>query len=110
MPNILSSIPADLPEEAFEELLRARHVRIERILSKGHASPPEGWYDQEEHEWVLVLEGAGKVLFEDGTEVLLNKGGYLHIPARVRHKVTWTDPDSTTIWLAIFYPRDEAAP
>ncbi|TVP58295.1 MAG: cupin domain-containing protein [Halomonadaceae bacterium] len=103
MNNLLSSLPDTLDKEAFESVLAADGVRIERILSKGHASPEEGWYDQGENEWVLVLEGAGTLLFEDGRKVLLNKGDHCHIPAHTRHRVIWTDPEQVTIWLAVFY-------
>jgi cupin 2 domain-containing protein len=41
-------------------------VRIERILSRGHASPESGWYDQDEHEWVIALRGRGRLEFDDG--------------------------------------------
>jgi cupin 2 domain-containing protein len=98
-----ASWPVQLEQELFEELFRAENVRIERIISKGHTSPEQGWYAQIEHEWVIVLEGAGSVLFEDGVEVTLHRGDYVHIPAHVKHKVTWTDPNAVTVWLAIFY-------
>ena len=103
MGNIYAELPLQLEKELFEELIRAENVRIERIISKGHTSPEQGWYDQIENEWVIVLEGAGVVLFEDGVEVTLNKGDYINIPSHARHKVTWTDPDVLTVWLAIFY-------
>lgn len=103
MANIYSELPLQLEKELFEELVRAENVRIERIISKGHISPEQGWYDQIENEWVIVLEGAGVVLFEDGAEVTLHKGDYINIPSHARHKVTWTDPDVLTVWLAIFY-------
>jgi cupin 2 domain-containing protein len=101
--NIFDGLPADVPDEVFEDILRTPLVRIERIISKGHASPEAGWYDQDENEWVLVLEGSGSILFEDGRQVVLNKGDYLHIPAHARHKVLWTDKEGLTIWLAVFY-------
>jgi len=101
--NIFSSLPEELDAEFFSELLRGHNIRIERITSKGHTSPASGWYDQEDNEWVLVLEGAGTILFADGRQVTLNKGDYLHIPAHEKHKVAWTDPDSLTIWLAVHY-------
>ena len=103
MKNLFSSIPNTVENEIFEDLLKHDNVRIERILSKGQSSPVEGWYDQEEHEWVIVLDGCGVVSFEDGREMKLSKGDYLNIPAHVKHKVKWTDPDRITIWLAIFY-------
>jgi cupin 2 domain-containing protein len=101
MANIYSGLPAQFDKEVFDELLHAGSVRIERIVSRGHTS--SDWYDQTENEWVMVLEGAASILFEDGVEVTLNKGDYIDIPAHTRHKVNWTDPDKTTIWLAIFY-------
>ena len=103
MGNIFDLLPSTLEREAFRDLVRHEHVRIERILSKGHTSPDEGWYDQDENEWVIVLEGSGCILFEEGTEVRLNTGDYLNIPAHSKHKVKWTDPDNVTVWLAVFY-------
>jgi len=103
MKNILQNIPTNLSKEVFETLLDNNSVKIERIVSKGHTSPKSGWYDQAQHEWVILLEGAATITFEDGKETNLNKGDYLNIPAHVKHKVSWTDPDVETIWLAIFY-------
>jgi cupin 2 domain-containing protein len=102
--NIFAQIPEILNAELFSELLQNKNIRIERIVSKGHTSPEFGWYDQKDNEWVLVLEGAGRILFEDGREVTMRQGDYLHIPAHEKHKVAWTDPDKLTIWLAVHYP------
>lgn len=101
--NLFETIPAELLNEQFTDLLRHRHVRIERILSKGHTSPESGWYDQDEHEWVLVLQGCGTVEFDNGESTTLNVGDYLNIPAHTRHKVCYTSPDQVTLWLAVFY-------
>lgn len=101
--NIFNALPADLSNEIFEDIVRTPHVRIERVISKGHSSPEVGWYDQNENEWVIVLEGSGSILFEDGRQVVLNKGDYLNIPAHSKHKVLGTDKEVVTIWLAIFY-------
>jgi cupin 2 domain-containing protein len=101
--NIYSSLPVQSENEQFEDLVRAKNLRIERIFSKGHTSPEEGWYDQIENEWVIVLDGSGIIQFEDGTEITLRKGDYLNIPSRAKHKVTWTDPNNITVWLAVFY-------
>ncbi|MBY7959703.1 cupin domain-containing protein [Vibrio fluvialis] len=101
--NLFETIPAELPNEQFTDLLRNRHVRIERILSKGHTSPESGWYDQDEHEWVLVLQGCGRVEFDNGESTTLNVGDYLNIPAHTRHKVSYTSPEQVTLWLAVFY-------
>ncbi|WP_046004044.1 cupin domain-containing protein [Pseudoalteromonas rubra] len=103
MNNLFSDIPADLSNEVFQTLLSHEQLKIERIVSKGHTSPPQGWYDQDEHEWVLVLQGAGELTFEDGRVERLSAGDHLNIPAHCKHKVSWTDPEQETIWLAIFY-------
>jgi cupin 2 domain-containing protein len=101
--NIFSLGPTPPGTEEFVELMRHEHVRIERIVSRGHASPGDGWYDQSENEWVVVLQGAGRILYEDGTEVTLERGDSLDIPAHKKHRVSWTEPAATTIWLAVFY-------
>jgi cupin 2 domain-containing protein len=101
--NIFKSLPSETTKEVFDVLLQNKTIRIERIVSKGHTSPASGWYDQEDNEWVLVLEGAGAILFADGRQVTLNKGDFLHIPAHDKHKVAWTDPNRLTIWLAVHF-------
>jgi|TARA_R110000822_G_scaffold187752_18_gene326818 cupin 2 domain-containing protein len=101
--NLLSNIPAEIPGEVIEEILSSVHVRIERIVSKGHDSLGNNWYDQDESEWVLVLQGAGALEFEGGEQLALAAGDYVNIPAHKKHRVAWTDPDAETIWLAVFY-------
>jgi len=38
--NILGNIPENLPEELIEIMAESREVRVERIVSRGHSSPP----------------------------------------------------------------------
>jgi cupin 2 domain-containing protein len=105
--NLWSDLPAALPVELTQTLLAADQLRIERIISRGHASAPGFWYDQAEHEWVVLLEGAARlaVIDQNGAErmIELSRGDYLHLPAHQRHRVEWTDPQALTIWLAVFY-------
>ncbi len=102
--NLFDDIPAQLPEELATTVLQAGSFRIERIVSRGHASPPGFWYDQDNHEWFVVLEGSAAVEFEgDAEAVVLQRGSHLNIPAHVRHRVAWTDPHGKTVWLAIHY-------
>ena len=101
--NLFESLPADMREEQFNELLRADNVRIERIVSKGQSSPATGWYDQAENEWVAVLKGEARIAFANGNEVHLSAGGHITIPAHTRHRIVWTTPDTETIWLAVHY-------
>lgn len=101
--NIFSSLPNNLENEVFQDLIKHEKVRIERIISKGHVSPEHGWYDQEDNEWVIVLQGAGTIQFKEGKLIKLCKGDYLNIPAHTKHRVCWTDTNEITIWLAVFY-------
>jgi len=104
MNNLFASIPVGLPEELTEALIDAKSVRVERIVSHGHASPEEFWYDQDSHEWVVVLKGAARLRFEDRDErVEMIPGDFVNIPAHKRHRVEWTTPDEPTVWLAIHY-------
>lgn len=103
MNNIFSLLPDATDNEQFEDLLHSEHVRIERIVSHGQSSPAEDWYDQAENEWVMVLRGAGTLLYEDGRRFKLKQGDYLNIPARTRHKVLETAAEEHTVWLAVFY-------
>ena len=107
-PNIFSNIPAHIPEEIFEEIAQTEHCKIERIISKGHATPDGQWYDQDWDEWVILLQGHAGLLFEgDDTPITLSPGDHLHIPAHARHRVTWTAPAEETIWLAVHYQKSE---
>jgi cupin 2 domain-containing protein len=102
MPNIMADIPENLPEELTTVLQECHGVRIERIVSRGHGSPEGFWYDQPEHEWLLVLQGAARLEFEDRV-VEMSPGDYITIPAHQKHRVGWTTPDEPTIWLAVHY-------
>jgi cupin 2 domain-containing protein len=101
--NIMESLPSDRTAEVFEQIVDCRTVRIERIISNGHISPEHGWYDQDENEWVMVIKGSACLEFEDGTHCHLSPGDYINILAHTKHKVTYTDKNDTTIWLAVFY-------
>lgn len=102
--NLFTESPTDLPSELFTTLLEAGRVRIERIVSHGHASPPGFWYDQDQHEWVVLLKGKAALRFEgDDQPVVMKPGNFINIPAHKRHRVDWTTPDEPTIWLAVFY-------
>jgi len=102
--NLFQQLPAELPEELVETLCQAEHVRIERLVSRGHTSPPGFWYDQEWHEFVLLVSGQAHLAFADGTSpAKLHPGDWLDIKAHVRHRVEWTDPAQDTIWLAVHY-------
>mgnify|MGYP003658629182 CR=1 FL=1 len=101
--NLFDSMPGDLEQEVFSTIVQSENVKVERIVSRGHTSPASGWHDQVENEWVIVLAGEARLLFEDNREVHLLAGGYINIPSHTKHKVIWTPPDIQTVWLAIHY-------
>lgn len=102
--NLFADLPQSLQDEQIENLVVSKHVRVERIVSTGQASPQDFWYDQTEHEWVAVLRGEALLELENRTEpIRLLPGDHILIPARQKHRVTWTKPDETTIWLAVFF-------
>ncbi|MCG2838443.1 cupin domain-containing protein [Photobacterium sp. WH77] len=105
--DVFSDIPDNLPEELFQTLINTSDVRIERIISRGHQTPPDEWYDQNEDEWVMVIQGAAELAFDDGRlPVRLREGQSIYLPAHCRHRVSWTAPGANTIWLAVFLPPD----
>jgi cupin 2 domain-containing protein len=102
--NILSPAPANLPQEIMEVILATDSFRLERIVSTGQATPAGEWYDQETHEWVMLLTGEAGLLFENDPQlIIMRPGDYLLIPAHCRHRVEWTAPVQSTIWLAVHY-------
>ncbi|MGH6823764.1 MAG: cupin domain-containing protein [Methylocella sp.] len=104
--NLFDAFSGDGTQEHVACLVEVRHLRIERIVSMGQASPPGFWYDQPWAEWVVVLAGSAGLRFEGEAEVMvLFPGDYLRIPARVKHRVEWTAKDPATIWLAVHYPE-----
>ena len=91
--NLLSPLPEADTAERVDALLTRPGLRIERIVSRGQASPPGFWYDQAEGEWVMVLAGAARLRFADETEARhLRPGDWLDIAPHRRHRVEWTLP------------------
>jgi cupin 2 domain-containing protein len=102
--NIYKQIPQKFKEEIFDNLLVTKNFKVERIVSRGHSSPKDFWYDQEQNELVLVLKGHAILVFKDeNNQVELHSGDYINIPAHKKHRVKWTDPEQETVWLAIYY-------
>jgi len=102
--NIYTGVGDNLADEEVRGLISAPNIKIERIVSTGHASPPDFWYDQARAEWVIVLQGSAGLLFEgEDKPRLLVRGDYVHIPAHTRHRVEWTNPDEPTVWLAVLW-------
>ena len=102
--NLFADIPQQLPDELMETLAESGAVRVERIVSRGHASPDDFWYDQERDEFVVLLSGSAGLRIEGEPEArILKPGDWLEIPAHQRHRVEWTAADEDTVWLALHY-------
>ena len=98
--NLLEHIPETSQEEIFQTLIQNEKVKIERIISYGQTTPKDYWYDQDEDEFVMVVEGEAQIKYEDGTLYKLVKGDTLYIKSHQKHQVTYTS--NPTIWLALF--------
>lgn len=102
MTNLFEKIPATIDKELIETIAGSENVRIERIVSHGHTSPEGFWYDQDEDEFVLLLEGEAELEFEDEC-VRLKRGDYLTIAAHRKHRVKWTTSEHPSIWLTVHF-------
>ncbi len=107
--NLSQNLPRQLPEEVIQSLIDTPHVRIERIISHGHSSPPGFWYDQTRAEFVVVLSGAAHIKIEAHPELLvLQPGDCLTLLPHQRHRVEWTDPEQPTVWLAVHFDQPQS--
>lgn len=104
-----AGLPAGpLAEEIFDCLAESPGARVERIVSTGQVTPAGEWYDQARDEFVLLASGAARLRIDgEDRDRELGPGDWLVLPAHCRHRVTWTQSDPPTIWLAVHY---DAAP
>lgn len=102
MKNIYSFSPWDKTQEQFTSLFKGKSVRIERIVSSGHTTNPNEWYDQEEFEFVMLVQGKARLEFADGEEMWLSAGDYCCIEPHQKHRVTYTSIEPICIWIAVF--------
>ncbi|RDH90653.1 MAG: cupin [endosymbiont of Seepiophila jonesi] len=98
MQNLFKSENALAEEESFETLLQCGNVSIEKIQSP--PSTHTETYDQEQDEWIALLQGQASLQMEDRV-VTLQRGDTLFIPAHTPHRVLETSTDPTCIWLAV---------
>ena len=96
-------LPDPLPnDEVFTDLISADRVRIERIVSSGQTTPKGEWYDQDNDEWVALIQGVAVLEYENGEKLRLSAGDHLLIPAHRRHRVDFTSEKPHCIWIAVF--------
>lgn len=104
--NLFSDIPNELPNELMSVLAEGEGVRIERIVSDGQCSPEGFWYDQNQHEWVVLMSGSAVLSIREGSRierVELTAGDHLLLPAHQQHRVESTSSTEKTIWVAVFF-------
>lgn len=97
--NVFAGASAVVGEESFLTLFESGSVKIERIVSHSHSSPPGFWYDQTEEEWVILMRGLATLEFAGNKLIELKEGDYLVIPPHAKHRVKRTAPE--TVWLAV---------
>lgn len=94
----LETIPG---KEIFEDILKTRKFRVERIMSIGNC-PSQDWMVQDWSELVFLLKGDATLEFADNRIVEMQEGDYCFIPKQLAHRVVRTN-NLQTIWLAIHY-------
>lgn len=102
--NLFDTRKVDTSSEHFEQLLTGSRFRLERIVSTGHATPDDQWYDQSNMEWVALLQGEAELRFRlnKGDQLMaLKAGDYLQIPPHLKHCVTFTSSHPQAVWLAL---------
>ena len=108
--NLLAGTLPPPGHETTTVLLHLPQWRLERIHSNQASSPKGFWYDQAEHEWVLLLQGSALLELEGEPQpTALSRGDQLLIPAHRRHRVLTTDSDPGTVWLALFWSGEGSA-
>jgi cupin 2 domain-containing protein len=109
--NLLHPLPDASKGEVADVLVAGTGFRLIRITSAGQASPPGFWYDQDEAEWVMLVEGEAALELEgDPAPRALRAGDVVVLPAGRRHRVVMTAPDRPTVWLALFAAAGTATP
>jgi len=98
--NVFDLPEIPLSEELTTVLAESESCRIERIVSAGQTSD---WYDQDETEFVALLQGNAEIEYGDGKTVALSSGDTLLIKSHEKHRVSYTSTNPPCIWLCIFY-------
>lgn len=102
LPNFFRDLPDASQAEVVETLCEAAGGTVERIVTQGQPTPAGEWYEQPADEFVILLQGAARLRFEDEpADRRLQPGDYVRIEAGRRHRVTWADPKQVTLWLAV---------
>jgi len=99
--NIFERAPSGEGREELITLLETPGFRLEHIFSNGHATAMDHWYDQQQPEWVALLEGTARLRFEGDGMLELKAGDSILIPARSKHRVESCSREAR--WLALHF-------
>ncbi len=78
--------------------------RLELIYSCDASSEDGFWYNQNEHEWIVLLRGSASIRFKSPEGFIdLDVGDHLHLQPHRLHRVERTDPFPGTVWLALYW-------
>lgn len=100
MQNLFNLPTLPLSEELTTILAENKTIRIERIVSTGQTT---GWYDQDEFEFVTLLQGTAKLQYANGVVTELTAGHTITIPPHERHRVIYTSTEPPCVWLCVFW-------
>jgi cupin 2 domain-containing protein len=84
-------------DEFFVALLQTPALRIEAIRSR--LIHPGELYNQEEDEWVMLVQGEAQLEIE-GEKCTLKAGDSLFLKSHTRHQVLKTSDNA--LWIAVF--------
>ena len=88
-----------LTEEFVEILSTGENFRVEKIVSSGQTTD---WLEQNETEFVALLQGEAALEFADGKIVEMSRGATVLINPGERHRVTFTSVEPPCVWLCFF--------
>ena len=100
--SFLKDIPNSSKDEIFETIVSNDNIKIERIISYGQITKKDFWYNQDDDEFIYIIQGESKIKYDDGTVHILNTNDSLYIKAHQKHQVIYTS--NPAVWLAIFIP------
>jgi len=101
--NIFADLPDARAGEVFTRLAATNGAVVERIVSRGQVTPEDAPWRQDHDEWVLLVAGAARLAIQGQDEVALTPGDHVLIPGGAQHRVTWTAPETETVWVAVHF-------
>ena len=76
--------------------------RLELIVSCAFKNEDEFWFDQKEHEWLLLIRGEANLSIETlENRIDLKVGDHLYLSPHKLHRINRTDGFPGTIWLTL---------